>query len=211
MLNNRLYYRMYMRSPFPFDKRQLFEALLPDSIIKAARTIETSDYHKRLNQSRCFNIKGGPLEFTIELDEGTFLLNTQSYGDDDFEFARLSEETQETLLKWGKFRLSIIEEGQKFLDRLQSLFDAASTWGMFVRVWPDFRALLVETEHAKHFFAEQKARSRLPDKFNPKYADIWEDGKLWDSEFMNLMLAQLLLIGDPDSDPDDGVAVTWND
>lgn len=211
MLSRRLDYRMYMRSPFPFDKRQLFETLLPDSILKAARMIETSDFHNRLSKGLTYEIKEGPLEFEIGLESETFLLSTEGSDGNEYKFARLSEETQDKLIEWGKHRMSIIKMNGEFRVRLRNLFDAASTWGMFIRVWPDFRALLVETEHAKHFFAEQKAQSRLPDQYNPKYADMFNDCKEWDPEFMNMTLAELLLLGDPDRDPDDGVAVSEPD
>lgn len=207
MLSTRLDYRMYMRSPFPFDRRQLFETLVPDSVLKAARMIETHPFHERLNKGSSFEIKGGRLEFEIGLPQSTFLLSTEAYDGNEYKFSLLDDDTQKLLLKWGKLRRGLIDENDMFRTRLRSLFDAASTWGMFVRVWPDFRALLVETEHAKHFFAEAKAQSRLPDAFNPKYADVWNESKQWDVEFMNTILAELLLFGDPDHDPDDGVAV----
>lgn len=198
MFDTRLDFRTILRTPFKWNRREIFERCIEktfdEPILHAVKLIEQSPFHKRLYKQDSFILKHGDTRLTIDLPIESFA----AYIDDDehtFRLGLLTPKLQGEIKEWLTAREKLKRENEQFTRCVKALFDSAGTWGQAVRIWPDLRNLLMECEAAQHFFAEQKARSPIPSTFDPT-----ECG--WDLEFMNTMLAELLLLGDPDDGQD---------
>lgn len=205
MLSSRCDFRLALRLPFTFDRRAMFEHLIQtkygEDVLSAIKTIEQNAFAKNFNENDDFLLRHGKIELRIDIPNATFAAHRVFYSEPKYSVADLPDSTRLGVKRWIADRVAMEEENKKFLYCVDSLFEAAGTWGQVVRIWPDIRNLLAECDAAKRFFEAQKVKSRLPSSFDASVCN-------WDREFMNTLLAELLFIGEPDGREKEGLSFT---